>query len=105
MSLIEIRVTAPDSKTADQIATRLVEERLAACVQQLPEISSTYVWEEKVERETEILLLIKTTGDAFTSVSEVILDIHPHDTPEILAVPVKDALASYAMWVHRTVIK
>lgn len=103
MGLIEIRVTAPDQDVADRIATALVDKSLAACVQQLPGITSTYVWEGRTERAEEILLLAKTTADRFESVCAAILDLHPHDTPEILAVPVDQALHAYRSWVEATV--
>lgn len=103
MTLIEIRVTAPDPEVADRIATALVDGRLAACVQQLPAITSTYVWQGKTERAEEILLLAKTTGDRFDAVCAAILDLHPYDTPEILAVPVDQALPAYRTWVQETV--
>ena len=99
MALIEIRVTAPDPEVADRIASALVEQRLAACVQQLPGITSTYTWEGALERTEEILLLVKTTTDRFDEVCVAILDLHPYQTPEILAVPVEKALTAYRTWV------
>lgn len=99
MELIEIRITAPDPEVADRIATRLVHAGLAACVQQLPGISSTYVWEGRVERAEEVLLLVKTASDRFDDVCAAAIDIHPYDTPEILAVPVSHAEHAYRAWV------
>jgi periplasmic divalent cation tolerance protein len=103
MSLIEIRITAPDAEVADRIARRLVEDGLAACVQQLPGMTSTYVWDGQVERATEVLLLVKTTGESFDAVCAAVAAIHPYDVPEILAVPVSAALRSYAAWVEDSV--
>jgi len=99
VSLIEIRITAPDTEVADRIASALVAQRLAACVQQLPRITSTYTWEGATERAEEILLLAKTTTDRFDDVCVAILDLHPYQTPEILAVPVEKALTAYRDWV------
>lgn len=101
-SLIEIRIAAPDTEVADRIARALIERRLAACVQQFPGITSTYVWEGQVERSDEILLLAKTTTAHFDPVCAAILELHPYDTPEILAVPVTEALPAYRSWVEET---
>lgn len=103
MGLIEIRITAPDNEVADAIARALVEDRLAACVQQLPAITSTYRWEGEVERSTEILLLAKTMAESFDKVCARVASLHPYDVPEILAVPVSAALSSYQTWVGQSV--
>lgn len=103
MPLIEIRITAPDGEVADRIARRLVGDRLAACVQQLPGLTSTYVWEGEVEEATEVLLLVKTTAESFEAVCAAVTAIHPYDVPEILAVPVTAALGSYESWVEEWV--
>jgi len=103
MSLIEIRITAPDSEVADTIARTLVEERLAACVQQLPALTSTYRWEGEIERATEILLLAKSTAEAFEQVCARVTSLHPYEVPEILAVPIEKALGAYGTWVEESV--
>ena len=102
MPLIEIRITAPDADVADRISRVLVDERLAACVQQLP-ITSTYVWEGAVERSSEILLLAKTTAGSFDAVCAAVSRVHPYDVAEILAVPVSAALGEYERWVEESV--
>ena len=102
MTLIEIRITAPDAEMADRIARLLVDERLAACVQQLP-ITSTYVWEGAVERSSEILLLAKTTAESFDALCAAVTALHPYDVPEILAVPVSASLGEYRTWVEESV--
>jgi periplasmic divalent cation tolerance protein len=103
MSLIEIRITAPDVEVADRIAGLLLERRLAACVQQLPRITSAYAWQGRVERSDEVLLLAKTTADSFDAVCSVVTEAHPYDVPEILAVPVTAALGAYERWVEGSV--
>lgn len=102
MTLIEIRITAPDADVAERISRLLVDERLAACVQQLP-VTSTYVWNGAVERSSEILLLVKTTAESFDAVCAAVAPVHPYDVPEILAVPVTAALAGYETWVEGSV--
>lgn len=103
MSLVEIRITAPDTTVADRIARVLIERRLAACVQQFPGVTSTYVWEGQLVRAQEILLLAKSTAARFDDVCSAILELHPYDTPEILAVPVTEALPAYQEWVEEAV--
>lgn len=103
MSVIEIRITAPDAEVARAIATTLIDRRLAACVQEIPRITSTYVWDGQTERAEETLLLIKTTGEAFAAVCDAVTSIHPAQVPEILAVPVDQALPAYRDWVVRFV--
>lgn len=103
MSLIEIRITAPDAEIADRIARHLVDARLAACVQQLPGLTSTYIWEGDVEQASEVLLLVKTTAESFDAVCSAVTATHPYDVPEILAVPVTAAIGSYERWVEESV--
>lgn len=103
MGLIEIRITAPDSEVADTIARVLVEDRLAACVQQLPAITSTYRWEGAIERSTEILLLAKTRAGLFDRVCARVTSLHPYEVPEILAVPIEQGLDAYRAWVEESV--
>lgn len=103
MDLIEIRITAPDADVAEAIARGLVEDRLAACVQQLPAVTSTYRWDGELERATEILLLAKTTSEAFERVCAKVTSLHPYEVPEILAVPIDQALPAYRQWVEDSV--
>ena len=103
MSLIEIRITAPDTEVADRIARRLVEDRLAAGAQQLPGLTSTFLSEGEVEQASEVLLLVKTAAESFEAVCAAVTAIHPYDVPEILAVPVSAALGSYEGWVEESV--
>ena len=96
---VEVRVTAPDAETARRLARLLVEERLAACVQVLPGITSVYRWEGTVEVATEHLLLVKSTSERFEAIRERVCAEHPYDTPEVLAVPVVAADVRYAAWL------
>ena len=99
MSVIEIRITAPDAEVAERIARRLVGDRLAACVQQVPGLTSTYVWEGEVEQASEVLLLVKTTAESFEAVCAAVTAVHPYDVPEVLAIPVTEGAAPYLSWV------
>jgi len=92
--------TSVDSKeAAETIARVLIERRLAACVQILGPLRSTYRWEGAVETAEEWLCLIKTAGDAYAALELAICENHPYEVPEILAVPVVGGLSTYLAWL------
>ena len=97
--LLVVLMTAPDRDEANRIAEMLINSRLAACVQVLPEIHSVYRWKGEVELATETLLLAKTTSDKFDELDRTVREIHSYDTPEIIALPVSAASALYLKWV------
>jgi len=97
--LVVVLMTAADRDEANRIAEMLVNSRLAACVQVLPEIHSVYRWKGKVERATETLLLAKTTSDRFDELDRAVREIHSYDTPEIVALSVNAASAPYLKWL------
>ncbi len=74
-------------------------ERLAACVDRLPALTSVYLWQDKVERNTETLLLIKTTNARFEALRARLCVLHPYELPEIIAMPVTKGLPAYLRWV------
>jgi periplasmic divalent cation tolerance protein len=92
--------TCPDADSARRIAETLVAERLAACVNRLPGIASTYRWQGEVTTDSEHLLLIKTTAARFEALRTRLLTLHPYDLPELIAVPVEHAHAPYLAWVR-----
>ena len=91
--------TCPDEASATRIADALVEERLAACVNRLPGVQSTYRWKGEVCREPEQLLLIKTTRACFDALRKRVLALHPYELPELIAVEVAAGHAPYVDWV------
>lgn len=91
--------TCPDPHTADVLARALVEERLAACINVLPGIVSTYRWQGAVERGEEVLLLIKTTADRQDALVARLQALHPYELPEAIAVEAVGGLAAYLAWV------
>ena len=95
--------TCPDAASARRIAETLVGERLAACVSQLPGIRSTYRWEGTVHNDTETLLLIKTTAGCFDALKTRLLDLHPCELPELIAVPAEYGHSAYLDWVRQNV--
>lgn len=99
MSVLVAHCSCPDAETAGRIARALVEERLAACVQTLPGVVSTYRWQEAVHQDTEVLLLIKTSHECFDALKARLPDLHPYETPELIAVDIVDGLGAYLDWV------
>lgn len=91
--------TSPDADSAERIATALVDERLAACVNILPGVRSVYRWQDQVERAEEVLLLIKTMPDRFQQLKARLLELHPYELPEVLAVETDHAHPDYLLWV------
>lgn len=92
--------TCPNQEIADIIATTLVDEQLAACVNIVPGIQSVYRWQGKTEKESELLLLIKARADALDKIKTRIVELHPYELPEIIAVPIGDGLKQYLEWIN-----
>ncbi len=94
-----VLTNCPDAATAQRIARSLVEQRLAACVNQLAPVQSVYRWEGAVEEAAEIPLLIKTTRERYPELESAIRSLHPYSVPEIVAVPVVAGYSAYLRWV------
>jgi Uncharacterized protein involved in tolerance to divalent cations len=95
--------SCPDAACAQGIAEALVGERLAACVNRVPGISSTYRWHGTVTTDSEVLLLIKTTTGRFEALRTRLLQLHPYELPELIAVPVGHGHKAYLEWVRANV--
>jgi len=95
--------SCPDSACAQAIAETLVNERLAACVNRLAGIRSTYRWQGAVTTDDEELLLIKTTAGCLDALKTRLLALHPYELPELIAVPVEFGHTAYLDWVRQTV--
>ena len=92
--------TCPDAATAQALARLLVERRLAACVNLLPQMQSLYRWQGQVEQAEEVQLLAKTTADRLEALSAAILQHHPYELPEILALSPNAGLPAYLDWIR-----
>ena len=100
-ALVEAHISVSDTDAAQRIATDLVARQLAACVQVLGPMTSVYTWQNEVHRNQEWLLLAKTTADAFPAVARAVREMHSYDVPEVVAVPITQALGEYATWVRQ----
>ncbi len=94
-----IYCTCPNQETAEKIARTLVSEKLAACINIVPSITSIYQWQGKIETAQECLLLIKSRQDAYPELEKKITAIHPYELPEIVAVSIAHALPDYLNWM------
>jgi periplasmic divalent cation tolerance protein len=95
--------SCPEGAPAAHLAATLVGEGLAACVNRLPGVVSTYRWEGRVDENGETLLLIKTTADRLTELTTRISELHPYELPEVVAVPVVGGLEPYLDWIRSSV--
>jgi periplasmic divalent cation tolerance protein len=91
--------TVPDAATAQRIASAVVGEQLAACVNIVPGITSVYRWKGAIETAAELLLIIKTTLAVYTPLQDRIRALHPYELPEIIAVPINQGLPEYLAWI------
>ena len=96
--------TVPDETTAGQIANALVSEKLAACVNIIPSVVSVYRWKDAVEHGQELLLLIKTSASVLPLLETRILELHPYELPEIIAVPIHSGQTDYIQWIKNNLI-
>ena len=95
--------TCADAEQGHDLATALVRERLAACVNSVPRVSSTYRWDGKIEQSEECLLLIKTTRERFGALEQAIKARSRYELPEIIAVQVDRGSAEYLRWLEASV--
>ena len=93
-------VTAASAIEGERIATALVEERLAACVNVLPGVISTFRWEGAVQREPEVLLIGKTRAERMPAVIARVQALHSYSVPEVLAVPILAGAGPYLAWLR-----
>lgn len=99
---IQVFTTTGSQADAQAIAHELVDRQLAGCVQILGPISSTYRWQGEIETAEEWLCLIKAGRELYAELEAAIKELHPYDTPEILAMPVATGSAGYLSWLQQT---
>lgn len=94
-----IITSLPDRAAAERVARLLVEERLAACAQVTGAIDSTYRWQDRIEQAGEWACHFKTTLAGAPALRMRLRELHPYDTPEIVAVPIVDGDPDYLRWI------
>ena len=100
---IVILTTASTKTEADKIATKLVQEKLAACVNIIPNIKSIYRWKDKINEDSEYLLIIKTVQRVEEEIFKNICKLHSYDTPEMISIPVTGGEKNYLNWLSKSV--
>jgi periplasmic divalent cation tolerance protein len=98
-----VLTTAGSADEARKLADALVDRRLAACVNIVPQIESVYRWQGKVERAAECLLIIKTQASAFEGVRATIEALHSYELPECIMLEVSDGDQEYLEWIAANV--
>ncbi|HWE24226.1 MAG TPA: divalent-cation tolerance protein CutA [Myxococcales bacterium] len=91
--------TLPSADKAAEIAKMLVQEKLVACVNVLPAVRSIYRWQGKLHDENEVLVLMKTRAEHLERLKLRLLEVHPYEVPEVLAVPVESGYQPYLDWI------
>ncbi len=94
--------TCPNTEVAKQIAKTLVSEKLAACVNILPKVTSIYQWQGKLVQDTEVQLVIKSRQELFTAISERITQLHPYEVAEIIALDINQGNPAYLQWIDES---
>src|SRR5689334_13618975 len=102
---IVVYVTAGSAEEGERIAAALVEERLAACVNRVSGVRSTYRWEGKLEDSEEELLIIKSRRDLFERLKKRVAELHSYSVPEIIALPILEGSESYLRWLNEELAK
>ena len=95
--------TCPTPTVAAEIATALIEQDLAACVNRVGGVKSWYRWEGQLRQDEEVLLVIKTTAARLPALGDAIAKLHPYDLPEVIALPVVGGSAAYLRWLEEAV--
>lgn len=99
MESILVITNFPDKASALALAQKLVDERLAACVNVLADCTSVYRWQEKIENASEVPVFIKTLAQHYPRVEQAVKAMHPYELPEIIAVPISNGLPAYMQWM------
>lgn len=94
-----VLMTAANAAEATRLAEMLVDAQLAACVQILPPMSSVFRWKGTIQRQNEVLLIVKTERSRFQEVEREVRALHSYETPEIIALPVTAGSLPYLKWL------
>lgn len=101
--MIIVFTTVPTQAAGEDLATKIVEAKLAACVQVLPRMTSVYIWEGRVTRDDEHLLLIKTLSEKYDEIEAFITANHGYDIPEIVGINPERVSGEYLRWMNELI--
>lgn len=99
---IVVLITASSGQEAEAIGKALVESRLAACVNISAGVCSLFWWQGAIERQEEVLMLVKSRSDLLPSVIEVVKGLHSYTVPEVVALPILAGSHDYLTWVDES---
>lgn len=98
--IIVVFVTVPGLRVGSRISKEILTSRLAACVTAIPGVRSMYWWEGKIALAQESMLVVKTTKSRYRRLERKIMELHPYEVPEIIAIPLVGGSAQYIAWVE-----
>ncbi len=98
-SALLILCNCPDHECAEKIAITLLEKQVAACITISAPVTSLYMWQEKLQKEREVMLIIKSTQESYPALETCLKSEHPYELPEIIAVSVEKGLPAYLNWL------
>ncbi len=98
-------VTAKNIREANKISKEIIDQKLAACVNSIKDISSCYRWEGKIVKSKEVLLIIKTKNNLFKKLEKAIKSVHSYTVPEIIALPILGGSSDYLKWISSSIKK
>ncbi|XP_047369991.1 protein CutA homolog isoform X1 [Vespa velutina] len=96
-------ITVPDNAVAKQLAHGLVKNKLAACVNIIPQITSVYEWENEINEDSELLLMVKTRTDTVDALTEYVKSHHPYKVCEVITLPIQNGNEQYLKWISEVV--
>ena len=102
---IVVFITAKDKKEGEKIAWHLLDKKLAACVNIMPEVESFFWWEGKIDQSKEVLLIVKSKKILFSKIVKAVREVHSYSVPEIIALPVVAGFKNYLEWINNSVQK
>lgn len=94
--------TAPNEKIANEIAHNLINAKLGACVNLIPQIKSIYHWNNEIIEDNEILMMIKSEKSKQKNLIDTLVKIHPYDTPEVIIIPIESGFKGYLNWIYNS---
>ncbi|XP_034950330.1 protein CutA homolog isoform X2 [Chelonus insularis] len=92
-------VTVPNSDVAKNLAHGMVKNKIAACVNIIPQITSVYEWENKINEDNELLLMIKTRTETVDNLTQYVIDNHPYTNCEVISLPIQNGSEKYLNWI------